>query len=115
MLPMVSTHSSFVRERLSRQLTLAQLARHSEAPTESTMQVSDDQSDVQWSVIRLSFLFSGGKLHARLPDLTLHHIVTHSARVMASGGLPDLPDLSVCTFPLLVPLLSSQNLSDLKI
>ena len=47
MLPMVSTHSSFVRERLSRQLTLAQLARHSEAPTESTMQVSDDQSDVQ--------------------------------------------------------------------
>lgn len=47
MLSMVSTHSSFVRERLSRQLTLAQLARHSEAPTESTMQVSDDQSDVQ--------------------------------------------------------------------
>ena len=46
MLSMVSTHSSFVRERLSRQLTLAQLARHSEAPTESTMQVSDDQSDV---------------------------------------------------------------------
>lgn len=47
MLSMVSTHSSFVRERLSRQLTLAQLARHSEAPTESIMQVSDHQSDVQ--------------------------------------------------------------------